>query len=105
MATLILYLRDFDTKQFFYLDDYYDSDRQAYYRALQGVDQDTLDLTNWLEYFIEGMGIIIGAVKERVARLSSKRLRKAVKIKEDIVGSKATCGINIHFCEQVTPSP
>ena len=27
-ATLMLYLRDFDVKQFFCLDDYYDSDRQ-----------------------------------------------------------------------------
>jgi hypothetical protein len=58
-----------------------------------------------LEYFVEGVGIIIEAVKERVARLSSKRLRKAVKVKEDIVGSKTTCGINIHFCEIVASSP
>ena len=39
LATLILYLLGFDTKQFFCLDDYYDSDREAYYRALQSVDQ------------------------------------------------------------------
>ncbi|MBW2039870.1 MAG: Fic family protein [Deltaproteobacteria bacterium] len=77
LATLILYLRGFDTKQFFCLDDYYDSDRPAYYRALQSVDQETLDLTNWLEYFVEGVNISIEAVKERVIRLSSERLRKA----------------------------
>ena len=58
LATLILFLRGFDAKQFFCLDDYYDSDRQTYYRALQSVDQDTLDLTNWLEYFVEGVSII-----------------------------------------------
>ncbi len=74
---MILYLRGFDTKQFFCLDDYYDSDRPAYYRALQSVDQETLDLTNWLEYFVEGVNISIEAVKERVIRLSSERLRKA----------------------------
>lgn len=77
LAALILYQRGFDTKQFFCLDDYYDSDRQAYYKALQSVDQETLDLTNWLEYFVEGVSISIEAVKERVARLSSERLRKA----------------------------
>ena len=76
LATLILYLRGFDAKQFFCLDDYYDSDRQAYYKALQNVNQDTLDLTKWLEYFIVGVNISIGAVKERVIRLSSERLRK-----------------------------
>ena len=76
LATLILYLRGFDTKQFFCLDDYYDSDRQAYYRTLQSVDQETLDLTAWLEYFVEGVNVSIETVKERVTRLSSERLRK-----------------------------
>ncbi len=77
LAALILYLRGFDTNQFFCLDDYYDSDRQAYYKALQSVKPDTLDLTNWLEYFTEGVNISAEAVKERILRLSSKRLRKA----------------------------
>ena len=76
LATLILYLRGFDAKQFFCLDDYYDSDRKAYYRVLQSVDQKTLDLTRWLEYFVEGVNISIDAVKEKVIRLSSERLRK-----------------------------
>ena len=77
LATLILYKRGFDTKQFFCLDDYYDSDRQAYYKALQSVDQEALDLTNWLEYFVEGVNVSIETVKERVIRLSSERLRRA----------------------------
>lgn len=76
LATLVLYKRDFDTKQFFCLDDYYDSDRPAYYEALQGVDQKRLDLTKWLEYFVEGVNVSIEAVKERVIRLSSERLKK-----------------------------
>ncbi|MBA7548048.1 hypothetical protein ES705_40494 [subsurface metagenome] len=77
LAALILYLRGFDTNQFFCLDDYYDSDRPAYYKALQSVKPDTLDLTDWLEYFVEGVNISIEAFKERIIRLSSKRLRKA----------------------------
>ncbi len=77
LAVLILYLRGFDTNQFFCLDDYYDSDRPAYYKALQSVKPDILDLTNWLEYFVEGVNISIETVKERIIRLSSKRLRKA----------------------------
>ena len=76
LATFILYQLGFDTKQFFCLDDYYDSDRQAYYRALQNVDQNILDITNWLEYFVEGVNVSIQAVKQRVIRLSSERLRK-----------------------------
>ncbi len=77
LTALIIYLRGFDTNQFFCLDDYYDSDRSAYYKALQSVKPDILDLTNWLEYFTEGVNISTEAVKERIVRLSSKRLRKA----------------------------
>lgn len=79
LASLILFLRRFDIKQFFCLDDYYDSDRPAYYKALQSIDQKILDVTGWLEYFVEGVNVSINAVKERVVRLSSERLRKAKK--------------------------
>jgi Fic family protein len=79
LATLILYQRGFDAKQFFCLDDYYDSDRQTYYQVLRSVDQRTLDLTNWLEYLVEGVKVSISAVKERVIRLSSERLRRTKK--------------------------
>lgn len=79
LATLTLFKRGFDTKQFFCLDDYYDSDRQTYYKVLQNVNQKTLDLTAWLEYFAEGVNVSIEAVKERVLRLSSERLRKTNK--------------------------
>ncbi|MEW6417322.1 MAG: Fic family protein [Nitrospirota bacterium] len=79
LATLILYLRGFDAKQFFCLDDYYDSDRPSYYRVLRSVDQKTLDITSWLEYFVGGVKASIAAAKERVIRLSSERLRKTKK--------------------------
>ncbi|MDI6811469.1 MAG: Fic family protein [archaeon] len=76
LATLILYLRGFDTKRFFALDDYYNSDRPSYYAALKSVAEETLDLTPWLEYFTEGVNVSMSAVKERVLRLSSEKLRK-----------------------------
>jgi len=79
LATWILYNRGFDTKQFFCLDDYYDSDRPDYYKALRSVNQNTLDLTRWLEYFVEGVNMSVEVVKERVIRLSSERLRKTKK--------------------------
>jgi Fic family protein len=79
LAAWILYTRGFDTKQFFCLDDYYDSDRPTYYRTLQSINQNTLDVTAWLEYFIEGVHVSIEAVKERVIRMSSERLRRTKK--------------------------
>ena len=70
MATLVLYKRGFDVKRFFTLDDYYDHDRNSYYRALKNVDQRTLNLTGWLEYFTDGVAVSIKAVKDKVIGLS-----------------------------------
>lgn len=79
LATLILYLREFDIKRFFALDDYYDSDRRSYYNALDSVDPGTLDLTQWLEYFTDGVLISIAKVKEKVLRLSIEKHKKESK--------------------------
>ena len=70
IATLVLYKRGFDTKRFFALDDYYDQDRRGYYAALKSVDQNTLDLTGWSEYFTDGVAVTIKAVKDKVIGLS-----------------------------------
>jgi Fic family protein len=70
MATMVLYRRGFDVKRFFTLDDYYDSDRGNYYKALKNVSQKTLDLTGWLEYFTEGVAVSTKAVEKKVIGLS-----------------------------------
>jgi len=69
MASLVFYERGFDVKRFFALDDYYDNDRRVYYAALKSVDQKTLDLTGWLEYFTEGIAVSIKDVKNKVIGL------------------------------------
>lgn len=69
LATLILFARGFDTRRFFALDDYYDSDRIAYYDALKSVSPKTLDLTHWLEYFCEGVAFTVGRVREKIEKL------------------------------------
>lgn len=78
MATMLLYKCGFDLKRFFALDDYYDHDRNSYYGALQTVNQDTLDVTEWLEYFTDGVAISIKTVKDRVIGLS-----KNIKVLKD----------------------
>ena len=75
LATLILFARGFDTRRFFALDDYYDSDRIAYYDALKSVDPKTLDLTHWLEYFCEGVAFTVGRVREKIEKLSRGKHR------------------------------
>ncbi len=78
IAAMTLYRRGFDTKRYFALDDYYDQDRRSYYEALNSVDQETLDLTGWLEYFTEGVAVSINSVKEKVIGLS-----KDIKVLKD----------------------
>lgn len=73
LATIIFLMRGFDVKRFFALDDYYDSDRMAYYNALKTVDPDILDITRWLEYFCEGVAFSVNRVKEKVLSLSGDK--------------------------------
>jgi len=70
LASLILLKRGFDTKRFFTLDDFYNADRLRYYKALKSVNQKTLNLTKWLEYFCEGVAVSTGAVKKEVLILT-----------------------------------
>ena len=70
MASLTLYIRGFDVKRFFALDDYYDQDRRGYYEVLERVNPSTLDLTDWLEYFSDGVAASVKAVKEKIVGLS-----------------------------------
>lgn len=82
LATLILYIRDFDIKRFFTLDDYYDSDRKAYYAALKSVDENNLDTTQWIEYFTDGVLISINEVKKKILSLSVKKTGPQITLTE-----------------------
>ncbi|OGV97285.1 hypothetical protein A2W24_06255 [Microgenomates group bacterium RBG_16_45_19] len=69
LATLILIRRGFDTKRFFSLDDFYNSDRERYYQVLKSVHEQDYDLTKWLEYFGEGVAISLKSVKDKILKL------------------------------------
>lgn len=98
MATLTLYKRGFDVKRFFALDDYYDNDRLSYYEVLKKVDQNTLDLTEWLEYFTDGVAISLKAVKDKVIGLSKDI--KFLKDRGQIALTERQMGIVEHILEK-----
>mgnify|MGYP001559680308 FL=1 len=53
LATLILYQRGYDFRRLFALEDYYNTDRQSYYNAInlgKTYDERRTDITSWLEY-------------------------------------------------------
>lgn len=72
-AMLILYLSGFDHRRIFALDDYYDRDRQAYYAALKTAQQSNGDITQWLEYFTDGILYSVTEAKAAVLKVGSKR--------------------------------
>ncbi len=82
LTALLLYLRGFNVNQFITLDEYYDYHRSAYYRALNSVDHETLNLTSWLEYFLEGFLISISKIKDQILMFSPAKERKRIRLSE-----------------------
>jgi len=79
LSTLCLYRNGYDFKRLFIISELYDRDRSRYYRALQSVREHGMDLTNWLEYFTEGLATQMHEVQERGKRV----------IRRDVLLSKA----------------
>lgn len=81
LATLILYQRGYDFRRLFALEDYYNQDREAYYRAINvGKNFETrkTDETPWLEYFVNGFKEEIEQVRHQVVSLSVKSIDKGI---------------------------
>lgn len=55
LSTLCLYRSGYDFKKLFTISEYYDRNRQDYYKALQSVRNNNMDLTSWLEYFTKAL--------------------------------------------------
>jgi Fic family protein len=75
LATLILYKRGYDFRRLFALEDYYNKDRQRYYKAInigKTYDERKVDFTSWLEYFTKGFKGEIDNVKNKIMALSAK---------------------------------
>ena len=78
LSTLSLYRAGYDFKRLFTISEYYDRDRPAFYRAIQSVRQNGMDMTGWLEYFVEGLTAQLAEVRER----GEQAIRRDVLIKE-----------------------
>ena len=65
LSTLCLYRAVYDFKRLFSISEYYDRDRAAFYAAIQGVREQAMDLTEWLDYFVDGLATQTDEVRER----------------------------------------
>ncbi len=65
LSTLCLYRSGYDIKRLFTISEFYDRDRAAFYRAIQSVREQGMDLTAWLEFFTGGLATQLDEVKAR----------------------------------------
>jgi Fic family protein len=78
LSTLCLYRAGYDFKRLFTISEYYDRDRADFYRAIQSVRESGMDMTGWLEYFVEGLTTQLAEVRER----GEQAIRRDVLVKE-----------------------
>jgi Fic family protein len=65
LSTLCLYKAGYDFKRLFTISEYYDRDRPTFYKSIQSVRENSMDMTGWLNYFITGLETQMIEVKER----------------------------------------
>lgn len=82
LATLILYERGYDFRRLFALEDYYNTNRPDYYKAVnvgENYDKRRTDITSWLEYFVKGFKKEIDSVKDKILSLSAHAVDDKIK--------------------------
>jgi len=84
LATLILYTEQHDFRKLFALENYYNTNRSAYYEAIHlGAtykERNQGDLTNWLEYFVMGFLAEMELVMDKIKPFMYLKRHKTKKI-------------------------
>ena len=84
LSTLCLYRAGYDFKRLFTISEYYDRDRTAFYRAIQGVREQDMDLTGWLEFFTSGLATQLDEVKA----LGERTIRQDVLVRRHALSDR-----------------
>ena len=72
LALWELYRRGFDTHHLFSVDEFFWEDRTRFYAALQGVREQSGDLSDWLEYTAEGLQLTLQRVGKRIQHFAAQ---------------------------------
>jgi len=78
LSTLCLYRKGYDFKRLFTISEYYDRNRSDYYKAIQSVRENDMDMTGWLEYFTH-------ALSEQMQEI---KIKGEVVIRTDVLGKR-----------------
>jgi Fic family protein len=68
LSTLCLYRSGYDIRRLFTISEYYDRNRSSFYAAIQSVRERGMDMTGWLEFFVEGLATQLAEVRKRGER-------------------------------------
>lgn len=71
LSTLVLFKEGYDTRQFFSLEEQFDQHAEAYYEALQSVEKNDGDISQWLTYFTEVVASELTKIKEKIEKIST----------------------------------
>jgi Fic family protein len=98
LSTFCLYRAGYDFKRLFSISEYYDRNRTGFYTALQSVREHEMDLTGWLDYFIEGLATQMDEVTER----GKRAIRRDVIAREYALNPRQVLAVG-HLLETVMP--
>src|SRR3990167_5486402 len=90
LSTLCLYRKGYDFKKLFTISEYYDQNRTDYYKAIQSVRENNMDLTGWLEYFSEGLAVQLREIKN----LGKQAIKQSLLTKEHHLSERQKLAID-----------
>jgi Fic family protein len=108
LSTLCLYRKGYDFKKLFTISEYYDRSRPDYYKAIQSVRENNMDMTKWLEYFSEGLAVQLREVKDLGKQaieqsLLSKQYQLSERQKLAVEYMQHEGGLSIQQYEMICP--
>lgn len=90
LSTLCLYQAGYDFKRLFTISEFYDRDRTAFYQAIRSVRGPHMDMTGWLEYFVDGLATQMREMVER----GKHAMRADLLAKEHALNERQSIALN-----------
>lgn len=95
LSILCLYQKGYDFKKLFTISEFYDRNRSSYYSAIQSVRESNMDMTQWLEYFSEGLAVQLREIKD----LGKQVIEQSVLMKDYDLSERQKLAVNYILIE------
>ena len=70
LSMLVLFKLGYDIRQFFSLEEHFDRNPAEYYDAIQSVERENGNQTDWLSYFTQCLAQELSKIKEKIEKIS-----------------------------------